>query len=216
MNHGGHELFDVHEALSGTVGALTYLAMFSYEVQRDGSVKAPSIADIPNIAQSAGAANALVVSNLENFAFNADLAHAIFTDEAVQDRLFSNLIQIANEVGYKDIHFDFELLHPEDRELYNNFLRRARDRFHPAGLTLSTALAPKASDIRTGIYGAYDYAEHVAMAIPVAPALLTAILTDFMLFLTTFSAFKSPAPTTIAVPCWRVLVQLAIQNYHLC
>ncbi|MFJ7934645.1 LysM peptidoglycan-binding domain-containing protein [Sporosarcina sp. NPDC096371] len=142
------------------VSQLTYLAMFSYEVLRDGSVKAPSIANIPNIAKSAGAANALVVSNLEDFAFNADLAHAIFTDQAAQDRLFSNLIQIANEIGYKDIHFDFELLYPEDRELYNNFLRRARDRFHPAGLTLSTALAPKASDIRTGIYGAHDYKAH--------------------------------------------------------
>ncbi len=142
------------------VGSLTYLAMFSYEVKRDGSVKAPTIDDIPNIASSAGAANALVVSNLEDFSFNADLAHAIFTDTAAQDRLFSNLIQIANTVGYKDIHFDFELLHPEDRELYNSFLRRARDRFHPVGLTLSTALAPKASDIKTGIYGAHDYHAH--------------------------------------------------------
>ncbi|WP_203247149.1 LysM peptidoglycan-binding domain-containing protein [Sporosarcina beigongshangi] len=142
------------------VDSITYLAMFSYEVIRDGSLKAPSIDDIPNIAQSAGAANALVVSNLEDFAFNADLAHAIFTDQAVQDRLFSNLIQIANEIGYKDIHFDFELLHPEDRELYNSFLRRARDRFHPEGLTLSTALAPMTSDIRTGIYGAHDYRAH--------------------------------------------------------
>ncbi len=142
------------------VPQLTYLAMFSYEVQRDGSVKPPSIDDIPNIAKSAGAANALVVSNLEDFAFNADLAHAIFTDQAAQDRLFGNLIQIANEIGYKDIHFDFELLRPEDRELYNSFLRRARDRFHAAGLTISTALAPMTSDIRTGIYGAHDYKAH--------------------------------------------------------
>ena len=139
------------------VDELTYLAMFSYEVQRDGSLKAPSLDDIPNIARSAGAANALVVTNLENFAFSGDLAHVIFTDEAVQNRLFGNLIQIANEVGYQDIHFDFEFINPEDRDLYSDFLRRARDRFHPAGLTLSTALAPKASDIRTGIYGAHDY-----------------------------------------------------------
>ena len=141
-------------------GELTYLAMFSYEVQRDGSLKAPPIDDIPNIASSAGVANALVVTNLENFAFSADLAHDIFTDVEVQNRLFDNLIQIANEIGYTDIHFDFEILHPEDRELYNDFLRRARDRFHPAGFTLSTALAPKASDIRTGIYGAHDYKVH--------------------------------------------------------
>lgn len=145
-------------------GELTYLAMFSYEVQRDGSLKAPPIDDIPNIASSAGVANALVVTNLENFAFSADLAHDIFTDVEVQNRLFDNLIQIANEIGYTDIHFDFEILHPEDRELYNDFLRRARDRFHPAGFTLSTALAPKASDIRTGIYGAHDYKVHGEIA----------------------------------------------------
>lgn len=142
------------------VDALTYLAMFSYEAQRDGSLKAPTIADIPNIASAAGAANALVVSNLENFAFNADLAHVLFTDQAAQNRLFDNLIQVANEIGYKDIHFDFELLHPEDRELYNSFLRNARDRIHQAGLTLSTALAPMTSDVRTGIYGAHDYRTH--------------------------------------------------------
>ena len=142
------------------VDALTYLAMFSYEAQRDGSLKAPSIDDIPNIASAAGAANALVVSNLEEFAFNADLAHVLFTDQAAQNRLFDNLIQVANEIGYKDIHFDFELLHPEDRELYNSFLRNARDRFHRAGFTISTALAPMTSDVRTGIYGAHDYRAH--------------------------------------------------------
>ncbi|MER2089707.1 MAG: glycoside hydrolase family 18 protein [Sporosarcina sp.] len=144
--------------------SLTYLAMFSYEAQRDGSLKAPSIDDIPNIAQSAGAANALVVTNLEEFAFNADLAHALFTDEAAQNRLFGNLIQVANDVGYKDIHFDFEILHPEDRELYNSFLRKARDRIHQAGFTISTALAPMTSDVRTGIYGAHDYRTHGEIA----------------------------------------------------
>jgi len=78
----------------------------------------------------------------------------------VQDILFGNIIQIAYDVGFKDIHFDFELLHPEDRQLYNDFLRRARDRFHAADLTVSSAVAPKPSDITTGIYGAHDYAAH--------------------------------------------------------
>lgn len=145
------------EEVRRRAGQVTYMALFSYEVLRDGSLKAPPLDNIPQIVRDAGAANALVVTNLEEFAFSADLAHAIFTDEAVQDRLFDNLIQEANRVGYRDIHFDFELLFPEDRELYNTFLRRARDRFHAAGLTISTALAPKASDVKTGIYGAHDY-----------------------------------------------------------
>lgn len=139
------------------VNDLTFLGMFSYEVQRDGSVKPPSTDDILQIARNAGVTNALVVSNLEDFAFNADLAHALFIDEAAQNQLFGNLIQIANDEGFGEIHFDFELLHPEDRELYTSFLRKARDRFHQAGLRISAAVAPKSSDVKTGIYGAHDY-----------------------------------------------------------
>ena len=139
-------------------GSLTYLAMFSYQANRDGTLTAPSMDNIPSIARSAGAANAMVVSNLENYQFSADLAHSIFSSVAVQNLLFTNIIQIANQVGFKDIHFDFELLRAEDRAMYNNFLRRARDRFHAVGLTISTAVAPKTSDIKTGINGAHDYA----------------------------------------------------------
>ncbi|MFS0574700.1 glycoside hydrolase family 18 protein [Sporosarcina sp. 179-K 3D1 HS] len=145
------------EEVRRRAGSVTYMAMFSYEVRRDGSLKAPPLDTIPQIVRDAGAANALVVTNLEEFAFSADLAHAIFTDEAAQNQLFDNLIQEANRVGYRDIHFDFEIMNPEDRELYNSFLRKARDRFHAADLTISAALAPKASDVKTGIYGAHDY-----------------------------------------------------------
>ena len=142
------------------VSSLTYLAMFSYQANRDGSLKAPPMDDIPSIASAAGAANAMVVSNLENFQFSGDLAHVLFTNETVQNQLFDNIIQVANQIGFKDIHFDFEFLKPEDRELYNNFLRKARDRFHAVGLTISTAVAPKASDVKTGMYGGHDYAAH--------------------------------------------------------
>lgn len=142
------------------VDNLTYLAMFSYEVQRDGSLKAPALADIPTIAKNAGVVNMLVLTNLEDYTFSADLAHVIFTDQAAQNQMIQNAIDIAKEIGYGDIHFDFELLFPEDRELYNQLLRNARDQIHKAGLTISTALAPKAGEVTTGIYGAHDYKVH--------------------------------------------------------
>src|SRR5699024_3009911 len=137
---------------------LTFLGMFSYEVQRDGSLKEPSTNDLLQISSDGGVKNALVVSNLEDYAFSAELARAIFVNEEAQHQLFGNLIQIANEKGYQEIHFDFELMYPEDRERYNAFLRKARDRFHMAGFQISAAVAPKTSDVTTGIYGAFDYA----------------------------------------------------------
>lgn len=146
------------QEVKARVNSLTYLAMFSYQVNRNGSLTIPLTDDIPDIATSAGAANAMVITNLENYAFSAELAHDLFLNDSAQNQLFGNIIQIANEIGYKDIHFDFEFINPDDRNLYTTFLRKARDRFHPAGLTLSTAVAPKTSDVTTGIYGAHDYA----------------------------------------------------------
>ena len=142
------------------VDDLTYLAMFSYEALRDGSLKEPPLGEIPTIAADARVLNAMVVSNLENFGFNADLAHVLFTNMVVQNRLFENIVRTAKRVGFSDIHFDFEFIKPTDRELYNAFLRNARARFHPVGLTLSTALAPKTSSDQTGIYGGIDYKAH--------------------------------------------------------
>ncbi|PIC62884.1 spore gernimation protein [Sporosarcina sp. P13] len=142
------------------VKQLTYLAMFSYEVQRDGSLKAPTIADIPTIAENAGVINMMVLTNLEEFTFSAELARVIFTDQAAQNRMIQQAIATAKKIGYGDIHFDFELLFPEDRELYNQLLRNARDQIHQAGLTLSSALAPKSGEVTTGIYGAHDYKVH--------------------------------------------------------
>lgn len=139
---------------------LTYLGMFSYEAQRDGSLKVPPIDDIPEIAAQAGVLNAMVVSNLENFAFSGDLANIFFTNQTVQNRLFENIVQTAKRFGFSDIHFDFEFIRPADRELYNTFLRNARARFHPAGLTLSSALPPKASPALTGVYGGIDFKAH--------------------------------------------------------
>lgn len=142
------------------VDSITYLAMFSYRANRDGSLDAPPIDNIPNITSSAGVINTLVVSTLEEYQFSPDLAHALFTNESAQNQLFGNIIQIANKVGYKEIHFDFELLRANDRELYNNFLQRARDRFKVAGLMLSTAIGPKTRDVTIGIYGSHDYTAH--------------------------------------------------------
>lgn len=143
--------------VTNRIGSLTYLAMFSYQINRDGSLIPPQTDDIPNIARSKGATNALVVSNIENYQFSGDLIHAVLIDEKAQNQLIGNLIQIANDIGYKDIHFDFEFLKPEDREAYNDFLEKARDRFHRAGLTISTAVGPKATEVTTGIFGGHDY-----------------------------------------------------------
>ncbi len=63
--------------------------------------------------------------------------------------------------GYYGLNIDFERISPENRQLYNNFLRRVVDALHPLNYSVSTALAPKPSDYQTGAWhGAHDYKAH--------------------------------------------------------
>lgn len=144
---------------------LTYLNLFSYNVNRDGTLTAPPTDNLKQIADSNDTALMLVVTNLESGAFNAELGHIILTVQAVQNTLLDNIINTAETGGFTDVHFDLEFLPADDREAYNDFLRKAKKRLSEAGLFLSTALAPKTSSAQSGQwYQAHDYAAHGEIA----------------------------------------------------
>lgn len=144
---------------------LTYLAPFSFQVQRDGTLRPPLLNDFLEIARQNRATPMLVVTNLEEGAFSAELGRAILTVPQAQQRLLDQIAGYIRELGFRDVHFDFEFLRPEDREAYNSFLRRAADRIHQEGALLSTALAPKVSAVQRGPwYEAHDYPVHGEIA----------------------------------------------------
>src|SRR5690625_1813492 len=140
---------------------LTFLAPFSYRVNRDGSLTAPPLNQFIAIAQQNQTTSSLVVTNLEGPSFNSELVHIILTVQAVQNKLIDDIINIATENGFQDVHFDFEFTPTDDREAYNSFLQNIKPRLAQAGLLLSTALAPKLSSTQSGLlYEAHDYAAH--------------------------------------------------------
>ncbi|SCG83037.1 Spore germination protein yaaH [Proteiniborus sp. DW1] len=140
---------------------LTFLAPFSYQIQRDGTLQAPPLNNFPQIAQANGATLMMVVTNLEGGRFSDELGRIILTNEDVQNNLLNNIVNTANEVGFRDIHFDMEFLPPENREDYNRFLRKAKERLSREGFLISTALAPKTSAQQVGAwYEAHDYRAH--------------------------------------------------------
>lgn len=138
--------------------SLTYLAPFSYQVNRDGSLKEPPLGTFPSIADDYGATLMMVVTNLEDLQFSTELGRIILNDENVQNKLFDNIETMANRHNFSDIHFDFERLRPQDREAYTAFLQKAKNRFSSQGMTISIALAPKTSAAQKGVYyEAHDY-----------------------------------------------------------
>lgn len=149
----------LENAARKTAPFLTHLLPFSYRAGRDGSLTPPLLNDFKNIARSNGTTLTMVVSNLEEGSFSSELVHILLTVQAVQDRLLDNITNTATKEGFTGVDFDFEYVLPEDREAYNSFLRKARDRFHSVGLQLSTALAPKLSAAPNNKQsGGHDYA----------------------------------------------------------
>lgn len=141
---------------------LTYLTAFSYKVNRDGSLTAPPLEDIIDIALKNNNSLMMAITNIENGQFSGELGSVILDDENLQDILIDNIIKEAERVGlYSDIHFDFEFLPADKKETYNNFLKKAADRIKKEGYMVSSALAPKTSADQKGQwYEAHDYKAH--------------------------------------------------------
>jgi spore germination protein len=140
---------------------LTYLAPFSFQALRDGSLKEPPLNQFPAIAEANNNGLMMVITNQENDQFSDELGRILLNDQEIQTKFLDNIVSIAQKYGFRDIHFNFEFLRPEDREAYNNFLRRAKQRFNEQGWLLSTALAPKTSAEQEGLwYEAHDYRAH--------------------------------------------------------
>ncbi|ERJ13841.1 glycosyl hydrolase family 18 protein [Haloplasma contractile] len=144
---------------------LTYLAPFSYKINRDGTLNAPPLDNFKFIAEINNAALMMVITNLEEGQFSRELGRIILTDEELQEKLINNIVETAKQVGFSDVHFDLEFLPPELKGAYNEFLRKAKRQISDAGLLMSTALAPKTSAEQAGAwYEAHDYAAHGEIA----------------------------------------------------
>ncbi|KQU19525.1 glycoside hydrolase family 18 protein [Peribacillus butanolivorans] len=140
---------------------LTYLAPFSFQALRDGSLKEPLLNNFPTIAKENKNVLMMVITNQENDQFSDELGQIILTNTSVQNKFLNNIVATAKKYGFRDIHFDFEFLRPSDKEAYNQFLRKAKERFKKEGWFISTALAPKTSAEQKGRwYEAHDYKAH--------------------------------------------------------
>ena len=140
---------------------LTYISLFSYRVNPDGTLIPIDDRAILDTAKQYRNAPLLVITNFKNGTFDSDLGHTILTSDTVQQNLINNVIRTMKSKGYYGLNIDFEKLFPADKELYNNFLRKVVAALHPLNYIVTTALAPKISEAQVGAwYEAHDYKAH--------------------------------------------------------
>ncbi|MBM7646284.1 spore germination protein [Scopulibacillus daqui] len=140
---------------------LTYVSPFAYRMKDDGSLEMINDNAMIQAAITNHVVPMMAITNFSATETGSQLAHTILSDTALQDRLLTSIIQTMRTKRYRGLNIDFENVLPNDRENYNQFLRRAVSRLHAEGYFVSSSLAPKTSGTQQGLlYEAHDYPAH--------------------------------------------------------
>ncbi|HBP65440.1 MAG TPA: spore gernimation protein [Desulfosporosinus sp.] len=146
------------EAIDKVGESLTYLAVFSYSVNRDGNLIPVDDQATLTAAAKDKVLPLLVITNFENGQFSTEIATTILTNDALQDRMLNQVLRVMAEKGYRGLDFDFEYLGVANRERYVRLLQKAKILLKSRGYYISAALAPKTrTDQRGVLYEGHDY-----------------------------------------------------------
>ncbi|MCH5204102.1 MAG: LysM peptidoglycan-binding domain-containing protein [Oscillospiraceae bacterium] len=145
-------------ALNCAVPFLTFLSPFSYSITPSGELISPDDADIVYNAARSAVMPLMVVTNIYDGTFSTEVLSEILADESATERLIGSIMYELDRKGYYGVNLDMEYISPDDREIYNDFLRRLSDRLHSGNYVLMTAVAPKYRADQPGIlYESHDY-----------------------------------------------------------
>src|SRR5665647_3447511 len=86
------------------------------------------------------------------------LNHQLLTDPSTTDHFLNQIVSYVEEMGYPGLDLDLEGINAEDRDGFSSFVAELADALHQRGKILTLAIPAKASDVRTGWGGPYDYA----------------------------------------------------------
>ncbi len=137
---------------------LTYITPSNYIVNADGTLREFDDDAIVEASTEMGIRMLMSISNAGGPGFDPARARELFLSGSAQDTLFNNVLGMMQAKGYTGLNVNFEMLYPEDRYLYNEFLRSAVAFFKPLNYPVSTALVPKTYDMVTGKWwGGHDY-----------------------------------------------------------
>ncbi|MDY4897498.1 MAG: LysM peptidoglycan-binding domain-containing protein [Eubacteriales bacterium] len=139
---------------------LTYLSVFTYGLNPDGSLIPQDDDELISLARSYGVAPIMMIASLNNQGlFSNQLASDILSDPALRNAVVDNIYNTVRSKGYSGVEFDFEYVPAQNAADYAELVRATRERLSPEGYYVFVDLAPKESDDKPGLlYEGHDYA----------------------------------------------------------
>ena len=154
------------DTLRAVLPYLTYLILFGYGFNDDGTVIEPLDDEIIPIAHDFRTAVFLSLTSInQDGTFNSAKIERIVTDVDFQNIVLANLIEVIKRKNAQGLDIDMEFIPPQYRNEFTAFVSNASRQLHEAGLLLQVDLAPKTSDEQSGLlYEAHDYSALGAVA----------------------------------------------------
>ncbi len=154
------------DTLRAALPYLTYLILFGYGFNDDGTIIEPQDNDIIPVAHEFRTAVFLSLTSInQDGTFDSDKIEKIVTDTDFQNVVLANLINVIKDKNAQGLDIDMEYIPPQYRNEFSAFVSNASRQLHNAGLLLNVDLAPKTSDEQAGLlYEAHDYSALGAVA----------------------------------------------------
>ena len=175
------------DALNASLPYLTYVSVFSYNYDENGYLLTINDQKVLDMVSKSEVKPLLTITNIKpGDNFSSQWAHMLFTSETMQANLLKNLLELLTEKNYYGVNVDFELVLPEDKDLYNAFLTKVANLVHEHNMIMTTAVMSKVRADQPGIYyGGTDYNFHGEIA-------------DLVMIMTYGWGYSSGKPTAIA------------------
>ena len=120
--------------LNSALEHLSAVDIFNYMVTEDGNLIYIDDEPIIKDAYNFNVASIIVLTNLmPDSGFSSEIMSTILNNEYIQDLLISNILDTVKYKGYYGVDADFEYIFPEDKEEYEQFLRKLTTVWHSEG-----------------------------------------------------------------------------------
>jgi spore germination protein len=149
---------DTLESVNKTANYLTYIAIVAYSFLEEGWAYR-LLEDGPFIqrAKQLGIKPLLMIRNITNEGFSAELAGVVLANPTLRRRLIDSIVNLMNQAGYAGVSIDFEFIPPPQRYDFVTFLGDLKQAL--GNNILHVNVHAKTEDVPTNrIIGAYDYA----------------------------------------------------------
>ncbi len=139
--------------LRKTLPYLTYLTIYSYQYNRDGSLIEIEDTEIIQAAKSYGVAPIMYITTpTSGDNIDTEIAHIFVSHMEIQNRFIDTILLTLQIKGYSGINMDTPYIQPPDRQLYVDFIKTLTNRLNREGYSVTVTVAPSLFEAATVLH----------------------------------------------------------------